>query len=243
MLNIRLKSVEGISIDFLYLNLVGYLSYTTSIFMLFFNSFVREQYALKYTSASELAKDPSHRHYPLLQLNDVAYTVHGLFCVLILFYQVHFSNFKKSRTTLSSSTRGLLYLVGILCTITIGNVLLLKDRASFKLLDIAELLGYIKVFMSVSKYIPQLIYNHQRKSTKGWAINSTILDIFGGVSSLGQLFLDGYLNNDLSSIWGNTSKLMLALVTIAFDIFFLLQHYVIFPKYYKPQVISLSDFK
>lgn len=198
---------------------------------------------MKHTSDSALVLDSSHKHYPLLQLNDVAYTVHGLFCVLIVFYQVHFSAFKKARTTLSSSTRGLLYLVGSLCVITIGNVLLFKDRASFTLLDIAEALGYIKVMMSVSKYIPQLIYNHQRKSTKGWAINSTILDVVGGVSSLGQLFLDGYINDDLSSIWGNTSKLMLALVTIGFDMIFLLQHYVIFPKYFKPEMISLSDFK
>lgn len=240
LLNFNLRSVEGISLDFLYMNLVGYLCYTTSLCMLFFNNFVREQYATKYTPV-DLAH---HLHYPLIKANDVAYTVHGLLCVIVVYYQVHFTNYKKSRAQLHVSpyTKALLLIVCTSCSLAVGCVIFFPARTPIRLLDVAELLGFVKVCMSTSKYIPQLIYNQQRKSTKGWAINSTILDITGGSLSLAQLFMDGYINNNIGSVLGNTSKLALALVSMIFDILFLIQHFVLFPER-QPDVISLNDFR
>lgn len=241
LLNLNLRSVEGISLDFLYMNIVGYLCYTTSICMLYFNSFVREQYALKYTPA-DLTDHPTH--YPLIKANDVAYTAHGLICALVVYYQVHFTNYKKSRAQqhLSPYSKMLLFVVCTTCGLAVSSVILFPSKAPIKLLDVAELLGFVKVCMSTSKHIPQLIYNQQRKSTKGWAINSTILDITGGLLSLSQLFMDAYINNDIESVLGNTSKLSLALVSMIFDILFLIQHFILFPER-QPSVISLDDFR
>lgn len=206
--------------------------------MLYFNPFVREQYALKHTPDT-----PGHSaHYPLLKANDVAYTVHGLLSVMIIYFQVHFTDYRKSHAHLSAYTQIILYFVCFTCFLTVGSVLVMRDHSPIKLLDVAEMLGFVKVCMSTYKYIPQLIYNHRRRSTKGWAINSMLLDIIGSVSSLAQLFLDGYLNNDIGSVWANTSKLCLALVTMIFDMLFLFQHYVLFPSR-QPEVISLADFK
>lgn len=238
LLNLNLRSVEGISLDFLYMNIVGYVCYTMSMCMLFFNQFVRNQYALKYSD------DIHPTHYPLIKANDVAYTVHGLVCALVVYYQVHFTNYKKSRAQLHVSpyTKVLLFMVISGCGLVVAGVIFLPSRVPFHLLDVAELLGFIKVCMSTSKYIPQLIYNQQRKSTKGWAINSTILDILGGALSLSQLFLDAIVNQDIGSVLGNTSKLALALVSMIFDILFLIQHFVLFPDR-QPDVISLVDFR
>lgn len=240
MLNLRLQSVEGISKDFLYLNLIGYLCYTTSMCMFYFNPFIREEF---YTT---------HKYYPLVKVNDLAYTVHGLICVLIVFYQVNYStSFKKGKHQhVSSPVKYLIIAIICFCGWTIGNVLFLGEHSSYTLLEVAQLLGYLKVFMSLTKYIPQLIHNHRRKSTKGWAINSTILDVVGGVSSLSQLYLDAYLGNPdtgklmiWKGVWdGNRSKMLLSLVTMIFDFFFLFQHYVLFANK-KRNVISLDDFK
>lgn len=239
LLNWRLQSVEGISLDFLYLNIVGYVCYTASICMLYFNPFVKEQYSVKYTPAGPESHAP---HYPLIKANDVAYTVHGLICAMVVYYQVHFTSYKKSRAQLHLSfyTKVLLIVILAGCGIAVFGVILLPAKLPLTLLDISELLGFVKVCMSTSKYIPQLIYNQQRKSTKGWAINATILDITGGLLSLSQLFADGYANNDIASVLGNFSKLSLALVSMIFDVLFLIQHFILFPNS-QPEVISLND--
>lgn len=236
-LNLRLHSVEGISLDFLYLNILGYVCYTTSICMLYFNPFVQAQYAEKYTPTT----GDHTPHYPLLKANDVAYTLHGLVCALVVFYQVHFTDFKKSRAQqyLSSSSKMLIWIVCFVCGLAVSGIILFPGRTPLKLLDLAELLGFVKVFMSTCKYVPQLLYNQRRRSTKGWAINSTILDITGGMLSLSQLIVDGLANNDIASVFGNTSKLGLALVSMVFDVLFLVQHFVLF-RDRQPEVISLD---
>lgn len=207
--------------------------------MLFFNAHVREEYASKHSP-----HDSDLRQYPLIKPNDVAYTLHGLACVVTVFFQAHFLDYKQTRAQqhLSVYTRVLLYSVIAFCSAMVLGAVLIPTSMPLQLLDVAEILGTVKVCMSISKYIPQLIHNHRRKSTKGWAMNAMALDIIGGLSSLGQLFLDGYINHDVGAVWGNTSKLALAIVTMSFDMMFMFQHYVLFPKY-QPEVISLDDFK
>ena len=41
-----------------------------------------------------------------------------------------------------------------------------------------------------------------------------------------QLFLDAFLSNDFSGIFGNLAKLGLSLLAMGLDILFILQHYV-----------------
>jgi cystinosin len=41
-----------------------------------------------------------------------------------------------------------------------------------------------------------------------------------------QLFLDAFLSDDLSGVFGNLAKLGLSLLAMSFDILFIFQHYV-----------------
>jgi cystinosin len=41
-----------------------------------------------------------------------------------------------------------------------------------------------------------------------------------------QLFLDAFLSDDLSGVFGNLAKLGLSLLAMGFDILFIFQHYV-----------------
>lgn len=87
---------------------------------------------------------------------------------------------------------------------------------------------YVKLLVTVFKYIPQAISNHQRKSTLGWSIDQVMLDASGSVLSLVQLLIDSSLQADWSGLTGNPVKFGLANVSLLFDVVFLVQHYILY---------------
>jgi cystinosin len=86
--------------------------------------------------------------------------------------------------------------------------------------------GYIKLLVTVIKYIPQVYVNYKRKSTVGWAIGQIMLDFAGGILSISQLFIDASLQADWSGITGNPVKFGLGNVSMLFDVIFMVQHYM-----------------
>jgi hypothetical protein len=76
----------------------------------------------------------------------------------------------------------------------------------------------IKVLITFTTYVPQVMMNWQRQSTSGWSIWNVTLDVTGGTLSLLQLVFDSYALNDWSGVTGNLAKLGLASVTILFDV-------------------------
>lgn len=87
---------------------------------------------------------------------------------------------------------------------------------------------YVKLVLTVWKYVPQVIANFRRKSTVGWSIVQQLLDFSGGVLSLLQLVIDSALQADWSGMTGNPVKLGLANISLIFDIMFITQHYVLY---------------
>ncbi|AOW02918.1 PQ loop repeat-domain-containing protein [Yarrowia lipolytica] len=224
LLNIKLKSVEGISLDFLYLNTLGYICYTISTVLLYYNHTIREQYAARHSDPSGV------KHYPLVRLNDVWFGIHGCFLTLLTLSQVYFWGFSRSPLQRLSKWGLSLLIFGI--GISLGTALLVylfgnsDPSIGLQWLDVTYVTGSVKVLMSTSKYFPQLLWNFRRKSTKGWSIVSILCDFGGGILSLAQLILDGYINHDYEGIFKNVPKLLLSLITLIFDIMFMLQHYV-----------------
>lgn len=53
--------------------------------------------------------------------------------------------------------------------------------------------------------------------------------ITGGTLSLAQIILDSGLNDDWSGLTGDPAKTGLALLSIIFDLIFIVQHYVLYP--------------
>jgi cystinosin len=90
-------------------------------------------------------------------------------------------------------------------------------------------LGYVKLICTVVKYMPQVWLNYQRQSTVGWSILQIMFDITGGVLSLAQLILDASFQGDWSGITGNPLKLGLGNISIAFDVVFIVQHFLLYP--------------
>ena len=89
-------------------------------------------------------------------------------------------------------------------------------------------ISYVKLFITLVKYFPQLITNYKNHSTQGWSIAQILLDFAGGILSIAQLCIDSYMQGDWSGITGNPVKLALGNVSIFFDIMFMIQHYILY---------------
>ena len=70
--------------------------------------------------------------------------------------------------------------------------------------------------------------NARYQSTEGWSIGNILFDFLGGSLSLIQMFLLAINYDDWSSILGSVTKLTLAIVSIIFDLIFIIQHYVLY---------------
>jgi cystinosin len=88
--------------------------------------------------------------------------------------------------------------------------------------------SYVKLTISGIKYIPQMVMNYRRKSTEGWSIGNILLDLIGGILSLLQMCLLAINYSDWSSIFGSLSKFGLGVLSIGFDLIFIVQHYILY---------------
>ncbi len=90
--------------------------------------------------------------------------------------------------------------------------------------------SYVKLVITLVKYMPQVLMNYRNSSTQGWSIAQILLDFVGGILSVLQLGIDSYLQGDWSGLTGNPVKLALGNVSIFFDVIFMVQHYFLYPS-------------
>jgi cystinosin len=97
------------------------------------------------------------------------------------------------------------------------------------LLDVAYTLSAVKMAVTLVKYVPQAAHNFRRRSTVGWSITNILLDFSGGLCSLAQQLLGAAWWRDLRSVVSaNPVRFALSVVSLAFDLLFVVQHYVLF---------------
>lgn len=214
----RRGSVTGLSFDFFAINAVGFGVYTLSTCLFLFSPTIREQYGERHPSAPE----------PSVQYNDLAFGAHAFILTLLMWCQFWCFGFKRDPSQkLGSGMTGAI--IGSAMVLSFVTTSVYFGIGSWEALDIVYTLGYIKLLITVLKYVPQVLLNNRRKSTVGWSIHNILLDTTGGVLSLAQLFLDSALAGDLvAGTFGNPLKLGLALVTLGFDAIFLTQHYMLY---------------
>lgn len=214
ILNFRRKSVVGLNFDFMVLNLTKHSSYLIYNASMFFSSAVQKQYREKY-GLNEMIP---------VAANDVAFSIHAVLLTAFTLFQIAIydrGNQKVSRTS-----------VGIVCvswlTVAICVFIALPSHSWLWLISCFNTL---QVVMTVIKYIPQAIMNFQRKSTIGFSIGNILLDLLGGVTNYGQMAVQSIDQNSWVNFYGNIGKTLLSLVSIFFDILFILQHYVLYPAW------------
>ena len=72
------------------------------------------------------------------------------------------------------------------------SVLISTIADALSWLDFLTYASYIKLFITLIKYVPQAYMNFARKSTSGWSIGNVLLDFTGGLLSMLQMILDSY---------------------------------------------------
>ncbi|KAJ3108228.1 hypothetical protein HDU97_001762 [Phlyctochytrium planicorne] len=212
ILNFQRKSVVGLSFDFIALNLWGFVCYTIFNAAFYFNEEVRKQYRDKWGSDN------------VVQINDVFFGVHA--CVITVVTIAQAMVYQKSvGQTVSPKTYGFILLTAY------GAVILGLDSyfGSAQAIDVLYYLSFVKMAITLIKYIPQAYLNYKRKSTFGWSIGNILLDFSGGTLSIIQQVMDSSITGDWSGILGNPVKFSLGLISISFDILFMIQHYVLYP--------------
>ncbi|XP_037027131.1 cystinosin homolog isoform X2 [Bradysia coprophila] len=207
-INFKRKSVVGLNFDFLALNIVGFLMYFLFNAGLFWNKYIQAEYFIRFPQGLN----------PVL-INDVVFALHAMVATLVTIVQCYF--YERAQQRVSNIARIILGVFGI-CVIVFA---ILGGTAVIHWLDFLYYCSYIKLTITLIKYIPQAVMNYRRKSTVGWSIGNILLDFTGGILSMLQMLLNGYNYDDWSSIFGDPTKFGLGLFSVLFDILFMVQHY------------------
>ncbi|KAI0909046.1 PQ loop repeat-domain-containing protein [Ustulina deusta] len=224
-LNFRKKSTGGTTVDFPFLNILGFASYLIYTCAFYWSLEIRHQYALRHDN-----------HTPTVAFNDVAFALHAFILTAILNTQYFLpSVWGFERSAVRSPSRAI---AGVFTGCITGVVLILfivasqppsaDPRTSWAWLDVIYVISYVKLLVTVVKYAPQLVYNRRNRSTKGWDISQILLDFAGGLLSIAQLGIDSYLQHDWSGVTGNPVKLFLGNVSMLYDLLFMGQHYCLY---------------
>ncbi|XP_052194988.1 cystinosin homolog [Diospyros lotus] len=212
ILNFRRKSVVGLNFDFVVLNLTKHSSYLIYNASLFFSSAVQKQYRQKY-GFNEMIP---------VAANDVAFSAHAVLLTAYTLFQIIIydrGNQRVSKTCIAIVS--VAWLSAAIC------VFIALPGHSW--LWLVSCFNTLQVVMTVIKYIPQAIMNFRRKSTVGFSIGNILLDLFGGLANYGQMAVQSIDQNSWVNFYGNIGKTLLSLVSIFFDLLFILQHYVLYP--------------
>lgn len=62
--------------------------------------------------------------------------------------------------------------------------------------------SFIKMAVTLVKYIPQVALNHSRQSTEGWSIDNVLLDLSGGLLSVAQVLISCQVLSDWKAVTG-----------------------------------------
>jgi len=212
IINFRRRSVVGLSFDYVWLNLVGFSCYSAYNAGYYWNADVRAQYARAHGGS-----------LPAVQLNDVFFGLHAVFATLVTLAQM--AVYERGGQTVTPPARALL--AALLLAIAVTGALTAAGTISS--LTALLVLSYLKLCVSLTKYVPQAVLNWQRRSTVGWSIHNVLLDFTGGLLSVAQLMLDCLVTGDWSGAIGDPVKFGLGFASMVFDVVFMVQHYALYP--------------
>lgn len=209
--NWKRKSVVGLNFDFLAYNITGFIAYGFFNVGLYWVPSVEQEYL-----------DNHPRGINPVQLNDVIFTLHAVFVTLLTIFQC----FIYERGGQRVSKISMILVCGAWLFIIVALVITLFKVITW--LNYLYYFSYVKLGVTLIKYIPQALMNYRRKSTVGWSIGNVLLDFTGGSFSLLQMFLLAYNSDDWGSLFGDPTKFGLGAFSILFDILFMVQHYVLY---------------
>lgn len=174
-INFKRKSVVGLSFDYLALNVVGHTLYAIFNVSLFWIPAIQDQYFERHPRGLN----------PVL-LNDVFFSIHASVITLVTISQCFI--YERAAQRVSWTAQGIIGIFAV--TIIVTGGLSLGSKLAW--LDFLYTLSYIKLAITLMKYVPQAVLNYRRKSTSGWSIGNILLDFTGGILSMLQMILNAY---------------------------------------------------
>ncbi|KAI0166976.1 hypothetical protein GGR52DRAFT_556322 [Hypoxylon sp. FL1284] len=225
LLNIRRKSTSGTTVDFPFINTLGFLAYFIYTTVFYSSEVIREQYALR-----------NHGHTPTVAVNDIVFAAHALVICAVLTTQYFLPSIwgferapgtRPSRLMLGVAS-GSVVAVAVIVLVVASAPAGADARTAWAWLDVMYVVSYVKLLLTLVKYAPQLAYNYRNRSTRGWSIWQVLLDFLGGVLSIAQLAVDSRRQGDWSGVTGNPVKFALGNVSMLYDLVFMAQHYVLY---------------
>ena len=218
LLNYRRKSTKGLSNDFAVLNFMGWFFYSAYVTSMYFDEDIKALYQERLRNESSTVRS-----------NDVAFSVHAMILSFVYLVQIVYYGNGKPRKAKKGSSSGLYYLplkpqtwvlvLGMAIPSAVVPLLIQFDFLAYsRWLDYFYVLSYFKICCTLTKYTKQVVFNWQRKSTKGWNIWYNFLECSGGALSMVQICLDSLNHRDITGITGNLAKFALGFATIFFDV-------------------------
>ncbi|XP_065204317.1 cystinosin homolog [Planococcus citri] len=205
------QSVVGLNFDYCALNIVGFFSYSLYNMGMLYISFIEKEYFKRHPTGL----NP-------VQVNDLLFSTHGTFASVLTMIQCYI--YERSDQRISWTARLILSSFGLVI-LTSG---ITASLGVIHWLDFLYYCSYIKLCVTIIKYVPQALMNYRRKSTVGWSIFNVILDFNGAFFSVSQMLINAYNYDDWESIMGDPTKFGLGSVSLGFDILFCYQHYVLY---------------
>ena len=233
ILNWSRKSVEGLSFDYVALNLLGFSCYAAFNCALRWVPEVKTEYAASH-----------HDEASAVKTNDVFFALHAVALTAVNMVQIRCYERGGQRFSAACKTALVLVVAAAAAVATavalraqgcawLNRALALEfssahEEGTCSALTLLYLLSYVKLAVTLTKYIPQLLLNWRRRSTVGWNIDNVVLDFSGGALSLGQLLLDAGCSGEWGQLVGDPVKFGLGFSSMFFDILFMLQHFVFY---------------
>ncbi|XP_027351732.1 cystinosin homolog isoform X1 [Abrus precatorius] len=224
ILNFRRKSVVGLNFDFVLLNLTKHSSYLIYNAFLYFSSAIQKQYFDKY----------GYEEMIPVAANDVAFSIHAVLLTAITLFQI--AIYERGSQKVSKISVGIVSVAWL--TAAVCFFVALSNHSWLWLLSI---FNSIQVVMTIVKYIPQAIMNFVRKSTDGFSIGNILLDFSGGIANYGQMVVQSIDQNSWINFYGNIGKVLLSLVSVFFDIIFIIQHYVLYRGQKSSKAVNTTE--
>ncbi|XP_011700251.1 PREDICTED: cystinosin homolog isoform X2 [Wasmannia auropunctata] len=209
--NYKRQSVVGLNFDYLSLNVVGFIMYALFNCGLYWIPEIENEYFKRYPKGL----NP-------VQINDVVFSLHAVFATVLTIGQCFIYERGNQRISITARIIHGIFTVFILISVILAAV------KTIQWLDFLYYCSYVKLSITLIKYVPQAFYNYKRKSTDGWSIGNVFLDFTGGILSMLQMILNAYNYDDWESIFGDPTKFGLGFFSVAFDAFFMIQHYVLY---------------
>ncbi|KAF9611035.1 hypothetical protein IFM89_026386 [Coptis chinensis] len=81
-----------------------------------------------------------------------------------------------------------------------------------------------------AKKLINLIIEKGKNPLPRWSIGNILLDLLGGVTNYGQMAMQSIDQGSWVNFNGNIGKTLFSLVSIFFDLLFIVQHYLLYPS-------------